>query len=468
MTVSMRWTRNIPAMAGIALCAFASGATAQEPAFTAADSGWVRIFNGTDFSGLYSRTYGASAQPVRPPAAPYEILYPGTDTAVIRVTTTTGSQQGNIGTDKTSYSHYRVRVEYRFDVANGNNNAGLTYHTDETAPRMQNNWPRSIESQMKQSETGSAFSIQQVAFTTRATGTGQGSGYSPTGNVVQGCEFGCNGRWYRGSPLVGSHPAWNRMEVVVRGADSALHIINDTTVMRLWNLRLVDNSGQTLAPVDSGGITLQAEGALINYRRWEIMEFPAETPMNAHHLHRLFLDSPESAVYFVEEPIRWRSIGAIPWVRIEQRRIGDEEWTLLADSLPNTGSYAVEPHANCASPACMLDFRISGPDYVAGDSTVGRVASSISGKSTRERTAPLYSVRGGFLTVEGLAGANRLTITDVAGRTVRVIPVSGRAARWDLTDAHGGKVPPGLYFFRVTGPVEAPSLSSVRGRVFVE
>ncbi len=430
--------------------------------FTAADSGWVRIFNGENFDGLYSRTYGASAQPVRPPAAPYQILYAGTDTAVIRVSTTTSSQQGNIGTNRTSYRHYRVRVEYRFDVQNNNNNAGLTYHTDETVPRMQNNWPRSIESQMKQNETGSAFSIQQLAFNTRTTGTGQGSSYSPTGNnVVLACETGCNGRWYRGSPLVGTHPAWNRMEVVVRGSDSALHIVNGTTVMRLWNIRLVNNGGQTIAPVDSGGITLQAEGALINYRRWEIMEFPASTPMSEHFLHRLFLDAPATAAMLPQEPgtitFQWRSIGTIPWVRIE-RQTGSSGWTLVADSLPNTGSYVWNhPGAglSCASPACvMTQYRISGPDYVAGDSTVGRTTPLRPG-ARNLRGGLSLSAPGRGTILSGLVSGSTIEIRDAGGSLVRALTLGDGPLSWDMRDARGARAPSGMYFLRALREGEA-------------
>src|SRR5690606_9904101 len=103
------------------------------------------------------------------------------------------------------------------------------------------------------------------------------------------------------------------------------------------------NSGQTLAPVDSGGLTLQAEGALINYRRWEIMEFPASTPAAEHYLHRVILDVPAGGAH---PPLngftfRWRSIGDFPAVRIEYRLRDSVNgaWNTIADSAPNSGSY---------------------------------------------------------------------------------------------------------------------------------
>lgn len=442
---------------GLCMAALAGAVAAQE--FTAADSGWVRLFNGTNFDGLYSRTYGATAPLVRPPAAPYQILYAGTDTAAIRVTTTTSSQQGNIGTDKTSYKHYRVRVQYRFDVQNGNNNAGLTYHTDETAPRMQNNWPRSIESQMKQSETGSAFSIQQVAFTTRTNGTGAGSGYSASGNnVVQACEFGCNGRWYRGNPLVGTHPAWNQKEVVVRGSDSALHIINGNTVMRLWDIRLVNNSGQTISPIDSGGITLQAEGSLINYRRWEVMEMPPSTPMSAHYLHRLLLDwdEPRFVTPGMTHSISWKSIGEIPKVKIEYRYTSPEgNWVTIADSAPNTGSFnwAVPREAEglpkAASVVYTAMMRISSSlDYVQADSSQFDVVWGTSINPQVLQGSLSFGIQGGRQILPGLSPGTHVEIRNVAGSRIRVLTLGDQSAVWDRRDERGNSVPAGLYFAR--------------------
>src|SRR5690349_14218068 len=126
----MSRSKHFPALLG--MLGFAATVSAQP--FTKADSGWVPLFNGKDFEGIYGRLYG---QPVTPTPDPSWIIqYPGTDTAVIRGSST--SRMGNIGTKK-AYSHYRMRVEYRHDVANPDYNAGITYHTDESKPRMANN-----------------------------------------------------------------------------------------------------------------------------------------------------------------------------------------------------------------------------------------------------------------------------------------------------------------------------------------
>jgi hypothetical protein len=457
----------MPVLTGLVLVA-ATAVSAQT--FSRADSGWVRLFNGANFDGFYSRTYnvgGVNAPKVVPPGSPYTIEYPGTDTAAIRVGTT--ANQGNIGTLDTTFSHYRLSWESKYDAINANSNSGLTYHVDESAIRMNNNWPRSIEFQGKQSEIGSAFSIQQVTFDTRASSTGQGANYVATGgSAIRACEFGCNGRWYKGNPLITPYasatptvPRWLRFHLVARGADSAIHIVNDTTVMRLWNIRIFNDStkptGSTTSnssapsnntparPWDRGGLGWQAEGATVRYRRLEIMRIPPTTPMNEHFLHRLFLDSPVTKVYNLTEPVRWRSIGTIPWVRIEQRSQGGQ-WTVIADSLPNTGSHAFPQSANCASPACELDFRISGPDYVWGDSTVGRTTSIRAG-NVRIQGALSFGL-GTSTVLAGLSVGTQIEIRNVAGGLIRTMSIGENNLVWDRRDLRGAKVPTGLYFVR--------------------
>lgn len=114
-------------LAGTALGGFVRGAAAQE--FTKADSGWVPLFNGRDYDGLYSRLYN---QPVTATVDPaFRIAYPGTDSAEINIKPI----GGEIGTNRIDYAHYRMRVQYRFEAA-GSLNAGFLYAVDETYPRM--------------------------------------------------------------------------------------------------------------------------------------------------------------------------------------------------------------------------------------------------------------------------------------------------------------------------------------------
>src|SRR5688572_27613287 len=122
---------------GLAFLLSVAASAALAQTFTKADSGWVPLFDGKTFDGLYSRMYTKEVTDI--PNKTFSI-----DSGMIKVTQGSGWEQGHIGTDK-KFSHYRARVEYKFEGTSGN--AGFTYHTDESVPRMSNNWPRSIECQ---------------------------------------------------------------------------------------------------------------------------------------------------------------------------------------------------------------------------------------------------------------------------------------------------------------------------------
>src|SRR5690606_320829 len=126
---------------------------------------------------------------------------------------------------------------------------------------------------------------------------------------------------------------------------------------------------------------------------------------------------------------------------------GTGAWTVVADSVPNTGTYAWSVPLSLSTPA---DFRISSVDYVWGDSTVGKAGVAIRDERVAEKSET-FAVRAGQLVIPGATGYDRLEVRDASGRTVRVLSVAGAAARWDLTGADGARVPPGLYAFRLTG-----------------
>ncbi len=446
--------------------AIAVGAGAQT--FTKADSGWVRLFNGVDFTGFYSRLYAAPVvHPVDTSA--FGIIYPGTDSACLRVKTTT--KRGEVGTDKTTYSHYRTRLEYKFDGATTSFNAGLLYGVDETVNRMQNNWPRGFEFQMQQSEPGAVYSIQQVTANTRASG----STYSPTGTNVTICEIGCTRRSYLPSPILPASAngasRWMRIELVQRGSDTAWHIVNDTLVLKIWNIRIFNDStrptGSTASgsnsasnftpngPYNHGALAVEGEGALINHRRWEVMEFPASTPMNENFLHRLVLTNRQAIKPAGSSPVTltWGSIGTIPKVRLQYRIGATGALQTITDSTPNTGSYA------WTAPASVPDsirFRISSYDYVPVDSTGAVFTTGV--RSAQSLPSIRFSLDARGLTVTDMGLFQQVEVWSASGKLLRSLPVRGADFHWDLTGAAGARVPTGVYFLKLKGVGFARSL----------
>jgi hypothetical protein len=327
---------------------------------------------------------------------------------------------------------------------------------------MNNYWPRSIEFQMRQTETGAAFSIQQVTFNTRITS----NRYNPAGTAVTVCQYGkaaplnCNARNYNGTVTIANGSAgvtrWVRYELIARGADTATHIVQDTVVFKLWNIRIFNDSSQTASnrtpdgPHDHGGLGWQAEGGPLRYRRLEVMRIPPSTPMNEHFLHRLFLDAPATAIKPASSApiaLAWRSIGTIPKVKI-QYRVGAGAWQTAADSVPNTGSYSV---TGLGTPADSVHFRISSLDYVWADSTGNPHTTGILPGAAARKTL-LLTARNGMLTIRNARDYDRIDIRDAAGKTVRSLPAGKAEVHWDLTDGQGRKVSPGQYFLKLTGP----------------
>ena len=414
-------------------------------AFTAADSGWVPLFNGTDFQGLYSRNYNAPVSNYPDIDPMWTIKYPNTDSVEIYLK----AGGGELGTIRTSYHHYRVRIQYRFETSGGLN-AGLLYAIDETYPRMggdgttaTGNWPRSIEQQMKQGEGADAFSIQQVTFDTKLTA----NHWDPLGKDAKVCEYGCTGRNFHAYPRLDKPTAWNSMEAIVRGKDSAIHVLNGQQVFKLWNIRITDKTGKDLAPWDSGAIGLEAEGAITHYRRWDVMELPATGP---HYLNRLFLDAPranESLPPGKDYTVKWRSIGDFKKVSLQYN--SGSGWQPLGDSVDNSGSYAWTVPADIGS---SIQLRIAGPGYVRADSIGGlSITSRITGPIPNAGRA--FAWQGRLLRLDGMPASARLRITDVTGHPVREIPVGEAAGdlTWDGKDASGRKAPAGFYFAGVAG-----------------
>jgi hypothetical protein len=386
-TAGRSLARPAAASLAAALLGFASLAgPAHSQGFTKADSGWVPLFNGTDFTGLYSRMYDKEATDQIDPVFKVQ---DGTIKVAVG--------GGHIGTKK-KFSHYRMRVEYRFDQDNTSHNAGLMYHVDESVARMSNKWSRSIECQMKQNETGSAFSIQQVTFTTKVVSKTNFANYSPTGVEVQVCASGCDGRNYKGNPLIPGGAHWNRMEVVVRGSDSAAHLINDTTVFRLWNIRIFNAGDTPNGPYGTGGLALQAEGAALAYRNWEIMELPADGP---DRLQRLFLTSLTGGAKVNaggKADITWKTLGAVPKVSVFFHT-GDGKWEMAADNIANTGSF---PWTVPNTPTQALRVKVSAAPWVRADSSAS--GNQIIGGTPVLRSGPLRAVKEPARTIRDPAG----------------------------------------------------------------
>jgi len=275
-----------------------------------------------------------------------------------------------------------MRVDYRFGPNTPDDaNAGLMYHLTEDYPRFNNRWPRSIETQMRKNTTANALSIAMIKFDTYVDPI---SLYKDEANQIPnyaadyhpGSDFvvtSYNNHWREINSLWKSafNPykdnEWNTMEIIVRGADSAEHICNSMHLLKLYDIRVDDPQGSGEIPWDKGRVSLQAEGAEVNYRNWEIMEIPAISPFN--YQSKLFftmVDQNVNPVTGQVYDITWEHIGMFNWVKLEYSILQDQ-WLPIITETENDGSYLwTVPQLTSDS----LKIKISSESWVMVDETV--------------------------------------------------------------------------------------------------
>ncbi|MCU0779505.1 MAG: DUF1080 domain-containing protein [Akkermansiaceae bacterium] len=178
---------------------------------------------------------------------------------------------------KSAYSHYHVKVDYRWGAGNGSMNAGLMTHIDLTSKVVKDNRPRSIEINMKADSPGSiwlAGNLGPFGSTFVAKGTRNYLPEEDGGVAHDATPFGdrtvfC--RYPGGTVNTRPHGEWNTLEAIVRGADSVEIILNGHTVNRLYRIRLPqEGAKEPGAPLAEGGIGLQSEGQEVFYRNFMI------------------------------------------------------------------------------------------------------------------------------------------------------------------------------------------------------
>lgn len=236
----------------------------------AEESKWVSLFNGKDLSGwtikIAKRPLGENfADTFRVEEGILKVNYAGYDKF--------DQQYGHLFTNL-AYSHYILRMEYRFtgtmmaDAPNYVNlNSGVMLHAQPPqSMRFDQGFPASLEMQFLADE---------------------GKGARSTGNL---CTPGTHVEM--GGLLVTKHivkssaptfPAdeWVRAEVEVRGNEEIIHRINGVEVLRYQRPQLdpTNNNAPATDQIEAGGnlmlgyghIALQAEGQPVWFRKIELM-----------------------------------------------------------------------------------------------------------------------------------------------------------------------------------------------------
>jgi hypothetical protein len=231
------------------------------------ESNWIQLFNGKDLTGWTVKITGYPAGEnfgntfyVEDSILKVKYDAYGDDFA---------GRFGHLYTDK-SYSHYKLRVEYRFvgEQAKGGpgwayRNSGAMLHAQvpETVALNQD-FPVSIEAQML---------------------GGNGTDERKTGNVcTPGTEVHINGELYKGHCRESTSKTyhgdqWVTIEMIVLGDSIVHHVMEGDTVMTYTKLTAGGGNVNPKTdipdgPLGAGRIALQSESHPVEFRKVELLD----------------------------------------------------------------------------------------------------------------------------------------------------------------------------------------------------
>ena len=179
-----------------------------------------------------------------------------------------------------TFSRFHLAFEYAWGKkqfaprATGLRDAGLLYHIARPAKSEFGVWPASLECQIQEGDTGDIMLVKSGALTwlnpePDAAPEGQGiPGRLPEDGGLPALLG--EGKYIGRYPVSDRTDGWNQVDVIVRGDESAVHMINGVV-----RARLALSEDAKGAPLAAGKIGLQLEGAEILYRNIRIRELPA-------------------------------------------------------------------------------------------------------------------------------------------------------------------------------------------------
>lgn len=243
----------------------------------AQDENWKQLFNGRNLDGW------SIAIENTPVGTDPKKLISIRDEAVHMYADTPLDQRGDFGVIVTNerYSRFHLEFEYawgskklepRKDMLR---DAGLLYHIADPNKRTWGIWPVSMEYQIQEGDVGDLVFLKVRGLTWMHPDPNNAPGQGEAGLLPEagGTPLFCNQQDHH---YVGRYPfydkleGWNRVEAIVHGSESALHLVNGKIRSRLF--RITDDA---MKPLSEGHIGLQLEGAEIKYRNIRIRELAA-------------------------------------------------------------------------------------------------------------------------------------------------------------------------------------------------
>lgn len=251
------------------------------------DDGFKPLFNGKDFAGWY--IISGNSKRNEDPNHLFQI-HDGMVHMYKDAADKSKQPHGYICTEQ-EFSNYHFRFQYKWGTkkfggkVNAKRDCGLLYHV--YGP--DGVWPKSVECQVQEGDTGDIFTVSTRVtttvdpLTTNATATlitneqtkvvttnsTQRPRFKPASEggvqVTQGVSQGIRRVMHKDGDY--EVDGWNTVEVICRG-DSAIHIVNGKTNNAVLHAEyFVDGKWQ---PLTKGKLLLQQEGAEVMYRNIEI------------------------------------------------------------------------------------------------------------------------------------------------------------------------------------------------------
>jgi hypothetical protein len=175
-----------------------------------------------------------------------------------------------------TYGSYHLRFEYmwgekRFDNGNAPRGGGLLYH----AGGPDKIWPRSLEFQLQEGDTGDLWFIGRTSAETTVVDAAATPPQYQEGGEAYTTTPAPFSRLVK-SETFDKAEGWNEVELIV-GEDEIVHIVNGEVNNRVMNPMQLGTSGEMVA-LGEGRIVFQAQNSEIMLRNLEIMPLDSDTP----------------------------------------------------------------------------------------------------------------------------------------------------------------------------------------------
>ena len=221
--------------------------------------------------GRYTEAIGSG----RDPLGVFTVVQDVDGMPAIRIS---GEVFGELRTAR-SFENYHLKLQFKWgekkwaprNRPEDRRDSGLLYHVHADPGQNGRTWARSIELQIQEGDVGDLYAIgSTIAVRARARGgtTPVLFDYDPAGEWMFFTQsHRQDGRAIKQPDNEKPTGEWNTVELIAFG-DEAIHVVNGTVVMRLRHPMRIDTD--VPAPVTSGPIILQSEGAEVFYRNIQV------------------------------------------------------------------------------------------------------------------------------------------------------------------------------------------------------